>query len=201
MSIHKTTYLILFACFWLFPIWSQEDNYSNAYKDSEDEEVYLMPENDPSTEGQRFFVEELLDIAGYVPERIQVYQTLPNKARVFRVRFDSINGAFVFVRWDKKNKENYVDNKMIDPGVYYNLQVAREVMRRQTYQASFGVEDAAMQAPDQESVSGRELQDLREQYKLDQEERKLKESQQGASKRTPRMGRQRRLLKKKKKKN
>lgn len=201
MSIQKTTYLILFACFWLFPIWSQEDNYSNAYKDSEDEEVYLMPENDPSTEGQRFFVEELLDIAGYVPERIQVYQTLPNKARVFRVRFDSINGAFVFVRWDKKNKENYVDNKMIDPGVYYNLQVAREVMRRQTDQASFGVEDAAMQAPDQESVSGRELQDLREQYKLDQEERKLKESQQGASKRTPRMGRQRRLLKKKKKKN
>jgi hypothetical protein len=201
MSIQKTTYLILFACFWLFPIWSQEDNYSNAYKDSEDEEVYLMPENDPSTEGQRFFVEELLDIAGYVPERIQVYQTLPNKARVFRVRFDSINGAFVFVRWDKKNKENYVDNKMIDPGVYYNLKVAREVMRRQTDQASFGVEDAAMQAPDQESVSGRELQDLREQYKLDQEERKLKESQQGASKRTPRMGRQRRLLKKKKKKN
>lgn len=201
MSIQKTTYLILFACFWLFPIWSQEDNYSNAYKDSEDEEVYLMPENDPSTEGQRFFVEELLDIAGYVPERIQVYQTLPNKARVFRVRFDSINGAFVFVRWDKKNKENYVDNKMIDPGVYYNLQVAREVMRRQTDQASFGVEDAAMQAPDQESVSGGELQDLREQYKLDQEERKLKESQQEASKRTPRMGRQRRLLKKKKKKN
>ena len=50
-------------------------------------------------------------------------------------------------------------------------------------------------------VSGGELQDLREQYKLDQEERKLKESQQGASKRTPRMGRQRRLLKKKKKKN
>lgn len=201
MSIRKTTYLILFACFWLSPIWSQEDNYSNAYKDSEDEEVYLMPENDPSTEGQRFFVEELLDIAGYVPERIQVYQTLPNKARVFRVRFDSINGAFVFVRWDKKNKENYVDNKMIDPGIYYNLKVAREVMRRQTDQASFGVEDAAMQAPDQESVSGRELQDLREQYKLDQEERKLKESQQGASKRTPRMGRQRRLLKKKKKKN
>ena len=201
MSIQKTTYLILFACFWLSPICSQEDNYSNAYKDSEDEEVYLMPENDPSTEGQRFFVEELLDIAGYVPERIQVYQTLPNKARVFRVRFDSINGAFVFVRWDKKNKENYVDNKMIDPGVYYNLKVAREVMRRQTDQASFGVEDAAMQAPDQESVSGGELQDLREQYKLDQEERKLKESQQGASKRTPRMGRQRRLLKKKKKKN
>lgn len=201
MSIQKTTYLILFACFWLSPIWSQEDNYSNVYKDFEDEEVYLMPENDPSTEGQRFFVEELLDIAGYVPERIQVYQTLPNKARVFRVRFDSINGAFVFVRWDKKNKENYVDNKMIDPGVYYNLKVAREVMRRQTDQASFGVEDAAMQAPDQESVSGRELQDLREQYKLDQEERKLKESQQGASKRTPRMGRQRRLLKKKKKKN
>ena len=201
MSMHKIIYLFLVACFWLFPLWSQEDNYSNSYADSEDEEIYLMPENDPSTEGQRFFVEELLDIAGYVPERIQVYQTLPNKARVFRVRFDSINGAFVFVRWDKKNKENYIDNKMIDPGVYYNLKVAREVMRRQTDQASFGAEDAAMQAPDQESISGGELQDLREQYKLDQKERELKESEQQVSKRTPRMRRQRRLLKKKKKKN
>ena len=56
-----------------------------------------------------------------------------------------------------------------------------------------------MQAPDQESISGGELQDLREQYKLDQKERELKEIEQETSKRTPRMRRQRRLLKKKKK--
>ena len=85
------------------------------------EDEYLEPINDPSAEGQKFFVEDLLDIAGYVPEKIQIYQTLPNKARVFRVKLDSVNGGFVFIRWDKTKKENYVANKMIDPGVYYNL--------------------------------------------------------------------------------
>ena len=41
------------------------------------EDVYLEPINDPSAEGQRFFVEELLDIAGYVPRKsksIKLYQ-------------------------------------------------------------------------------------------------------------------------------
>ena len=89
------------------------------------------------------------------------------------LRFDSINGAFVFVRWDKKSKENYIANKMIDPGVYYNLKAARELMRKQTNKATFDVEDAALQAGDQEAISTTELQDLREQFKLDEEERKL----------------------------
>ena len=188
----KSVCFLLLSILFLNESWSQEDNYSDSY-----EEEYLMPENDPSLEGQRYFVEDLLDMAGYVPEKIEVYQTLPNKARVFRVRFDSINGAFVFVRWDKKSKENYIANKMIDPGVYYNLKAARELMRKQTNKATFDVEDAALQAGDQEAISTTELQDLREQFKLDEEERKLQEMEQQSVKRTPRLRRQRRLLKKK----
>ena len=65
---------------------------------------YIEPISDPSAQGQRFFVEDLLDIAGYVPEKIEIYQTLPNNARVFRIKLDSINGGFVFVRWDKVQK-------------------------------------------------------------------------------------------------
>ena len=188
----RLAFFLLISCLWSPLIWSQANDEYDTY---EEEEEYLYPENDPSSDGQRYFVEDLLDFAGYVPEKIQVYQTLSNNARVFRVRFDSINGAFIFVRWDKKNKENYVANKLIDPGVYYNLKVAREVMRKQTNKESFGVEEAAIQAADQEKIGAGELQDLREQYKLDEEERKLKETQQSA-KRTPRMRRQRRQLKK-----
>jgi len=188
----RLAFFLLLSCLWSPLIWSQANDEYDTY---EEEEEYLYPENDPSSDGQRYFVEDLLDFAGYVPEKIQVYQTLSNNARVFRVRFDSINGAFIFVRWDKKNKENYVANKLIDPGVYYNLKVAREVMRKQTNKASFGVEEAAIQAADQEKIGAGELQDLREQYKLDEEERKLKETEQNA-KRTPRMRRQRRQLKK-----
>ena len=154
-----------------------------AQDDSEltDEEYYqLYPEplNDPSSEGQRFFVEDLLDVAGYVPERIEIYQSLPNNARVFRVRFDSINGAFMFVRWDKKNKENVLANKLIDPGVYLNLKTAQEIMRKQTDQASFGVDDVALQASDQEQINSGELQEFREEYKLLEEEKKLKEMEE-----------------------
>ena len=110
--------------------------------------MYLELINDPSAEGQRFFVEELLDIAGYVLEKIQIYQTLPNKARVFRVKLDSVNGGFVFVRWNKTKKENYIANKMIDPGVYYNPTV-KEITRKQTDKANFTKDDMALQAPDQ----------------------------------------------------
>lgn len=59
------------------------------------------------------------------------------------------------------------------------------------------MEDAALQAGDQEAISTTELQDLREQFKLDEEERKLQEMEQQSVKRTPRLRRQRRLLKKK----
>ena len=90
--------LILF--FLLIPVFSIGQYY-------DDEEQYLDPINDPSALGQRAFVDELLWMAGYVPEKIEIYQTLPNNARVYRVKLDSVNGGFIFVRWDKKKKEHY----------------------------------------------------------------------------------------------
>lgn len=141
------------------------------------DDVYIEPINDPSADGQRFFVEDLLDLAGYVPENIQIYQTLPNKARVFRVKLDSVNGGFVFVRWDKTKKENYVANKMIDPGVYYNLKAAKEIMRKQTNKANFTVDDVSLQAPDQEQINSSDITELREEFELKNEEKKLLEEQ------------------------
>ena len=130
---------------------------------------------DNSSVGQTFFVEDLLKIAGYKAEKIQIYQTLPNNARVFRVKLDSISGGFIFVRWDKDKNENYVDNKLIDPGIYFNLNAAREIMRKQTEKANFGVDDAAIQAPDQEQIGSEQLNQFREEFKLKEEEKKSKE--------------------------
>ena len=161
------------------------------------EDQYLEPINDPSAEGQKFFVEDLLDIAGYVPEKIQIYQTLPNKARVFRVKLDSVNGGFVFVRWDKTKKENYVANKMIDPGVYYNLKAAKEIMRKQTNKANFTKDDVALQAPDQEQINRAELDEFRAEFDLENEERRLEKEENLAKQRSKRE----RKEKKKEKKN
>ena len=130
---------------------------------------------DSSSVGQTFFVEDLLKIAGYKAEKIQIYQTLPNNARVFRVKLDSVSGGFIFVRWDKDKNENYVDNKLIDPGIYFNLNAAREIMRKQTEKANFGVDDVAIQAPDQEQIGSEQLNQFREEFKLKEEEKKSKE--------------------------
>ncbi len=161
----RFTFLFSYLFFLLtfLPIFGQE--YSE----------YLVPLNDPSADGQRFFVSDLLDIAGYVPEKIQIYQTLPNQARVFRVKLDSVNGGFVFVRWDKSKKENYVANKMIDPGVYYNLKAAKEIMRKQTDKANFNTDDVALQAPDQDQINSSDLDELRSEFDLKNEEKKLLE--------------------------
>jgi hypothetical protein len=146
-------------------------NYTNAQSYSE-EEQYLEPINDPSAEGQRFFVEDLLWMAGYVPQKIEIYQTLPNNARVYRVKLDSINGGFVFIRWDKNKKEHYVANKLIDPGLYYNLKAAKVIMRKQTNKASFGVDEISIQAPDQDKITTADIQELRDEFKLKEEEKK-----------------------------
>lgn len=126
--------------------------------------------DDPSVETQYAFVQELLYVAGYTPEEIQIYQTLPNYAHVYRVKLDSVNGGFMFVRWDKKKKEHFLANKMIDPGFYYNLKAAREVMRKQTNKANFSVEDISLQAADQEEITGSDITELREEYDLKKEE-------------------------------
>jgi|TARA_B100001094_G_C18109451_1_gene760313 hypothetical protein len=162
---------VLFFIFLL----AQTNLFGQAFEDE-----YLEPINDPSAEGQRFFVEELLDIAGYVPEKIQIYQTLPNQSRVFRVKLDSVNGGFVFVRWDKSKKENYVANKMIDPGVYYNLKAAKEIMRKQTNKANFTVDDVALQAPDQEQINSDDLDELRAEFELKNEEKRLEKDEASA---------------------
>lgn len=153
---------------------------------------YLEPINDPSADGQRFFVQDLLDIAGYVPEKIHIYQTLPNKSRVFRVKLDSVNGGFVFVRWDKTKKENYVANKMIDPGVYYNLKAAKEIMRKQTNKANFTVDDVALQAPDQEQINSADLDELRAEFDLKNEEKRLKQEEASDKQRSRRERREKR---------
>ena len=157
---------------------------------------YIEPISDPSAQGQRFFVEDLLDIAGYVPEKIDIYQTLPNSARVFRIKLDSINGGFVFVRWDKAKKENYVANKMIDPGVYYNLKAAKEIMRKQTDKATFSKEDVALQAPDQEQINSTELKEMRAEFDLKNEEKRLEEEKELAKQNSKRERKQRRKEKK-----
>ena len=138
---------------------------------------YFNPLNDPTVEGQTTFVEELMDIAGYKPEKIEIYQTLPNRAKVFRVKLDSVNGGFVFIRWDNEKKENYVANKMIDPGVYFNLKAAKEIMRKQTDKAYFNVEDVLPQAPDQEQINIGELNQFREEFELKEEEKRLEEEE------------------------
>jgi hypothetical protein len=71
-----------------------------------------------------------------------------------------------------------VANKLIDPGLYYNLKAAKEIMRKQTDKDFFGVEDGALQAPDQEKISTEDLKGLRGIYEEKQEERKLKKQEQ-----------------------
>ena len=69
---------------------------------AQDETLIEGNYNDPSLVTQTAFVQELLYVAGYVPEKIEVYQSLPNYSHVFRVKLDSVTGGFVFVRWDKQ---------------------------------------------------------------------------------------------------
>ena len=49
------------------------------------EGIFGIGYNDPSLVTQTAFVQELLYVAGYVPEKIEVYQSLPNYSHVFRV--------------------------------------------------------------------------------------------------------------------
>jgi hypothetical protein len=119
---------------------------------------------DPSLDTQYAFVQELLYVAGYVPEKIKVYQTLPNHAHVYRVTLDSVTGGFLFVRWNKEEKKHYVANKMIDAGMYYNLKAAEEILRRQTAKATFSSEDISIQAGDQFKISSEDINGLRGAY-------------------------------------
>lgn len=151
----KTLYINLFFLILTFKAFSQE-----AESLIENYELY----SDSSLETQYSFVQELLYVAGYVPEKITVYQTLPNNAHVYRVTLDSVNGGFLFVRWNKKDKKHYVANKMIDAGMYYNLKAAEEIMRKQTENASFSADDISIQAGDQFKISGKDINGLRSEF-------------------------------------
>jgi hypothetical protein len=131
---------------------------------------------DPSSATQFAFVQELLYIAGYVPEQIDIYQTLPNYAHVYRVKLDSVNGGFIFVRWNKKEQRHVVANKMIDPGMYYNLNAAQEILRMQTDKATFSTEDISLQASDQFKLSGQDINGLRKAYEEKLEAKKMSQA-------------------------
>ena len=151
-------------------LYSQDGNDSkNEYYDDEFYSLY-----DYSLEGQKMFVEDLLDTAGYIINSIETYQTMPNNSRIFRVDLENSEDGFIFIRWDKKKKENYVDNKLIDSEIYYNLNAAKEIKRKQTDKESFGIEDIAIQASDQEEITKEEIIILREEYKKMKEEREEK---------------------------
>ena len=62
---------------------------------------------------------------------------------------------------------------MIDPGVYFNLKAAKEIMRNQTNEANFTVDDVALQAPDQDQINSDDLQELRAEFDLKNEEKRL----------------------------
>tara|TARA_B110000263_G_C15239219_1_gene478546 strand:+ start:531 stop:1031 length:501 start_codon:yes stop_codon:yes gene_type:complete len=157
--------------FFLIPIYLITQNA--IYSQNDEEYEVLNPINDYSLEGQIQYISELLDSSGYVINSIIVYQTLPNNARVFQIDLDENNGGFVFIRWDKKKKENYVANKLIDPEIYYNLKSAQEIRRNQTEKKSFGIKDVAIQASDQEKITKNDLEMLREEYTKQQEEIEL----------------------------
>ena len=154
--------------------------FSQDINDSDEEyyndEFYSL--YDYSLEGQKMFVEDLLDTAGYIIKSIETYQTLPNNSRIFRVDLENSDGGFIFIRWDKKKKENYVDNKLIDSEIYYNLNAAKEIKRKQTDKESFGIEDIAIQASDQEKITTEEITLLRQEYKEMIEEREEQEKKE-----------------------
>ena len=90
------------------------------------------------------------------------------------------------MRWDKVKKENFIANKMIDPGVYYNLNAAKEIMRKQTNKANFTVDDVALQAPDQEQINSDDLDELRAEFELKNEEKRLEQEEASAKQRSRR---------------
>ena len=154
---------------------AQDDSYYEDESEDYEEFEYLSPLNDKTLEGQKNFVKELLDLSGYILKSIEVYQTLPNNAKVFRIKLKANEGGgFVFVRWDKKKKENFIANKLIDSRFYYNLKASKEIMRKQTELKSFGTNDIALQAEDQEKLNKRKIEQLRQEFDLKEKEKEVK---------------------------
>ncbi len=150
-----------------------QGDYNDDDTNDSQELAHINPLNDKNLIGQTNFVKELLTLSGYIIKKIEVYQTLPNHAKVFQVKLEPNIGAFIFVRWSKEKKENFIANKLIDSEIYYNLNASKEIMRKQTEQDSFGVEDIALQAPDQEELSVEEVEKFRQEFQLQEKEKEL----------------------------
>ena len=176
MVLNKFYFIQIILFLFVFNInIAQDDSYFEDESEDYEEFEYLSPLNDKTLEGQKIFVKELLDLSGYILKSIEVYQTLPNNAKVFRVKLEANEGGgFVFVRWDKKKKENFIANKLIDSRFYYNLKASKEIMRKQTELKSFGTNDIALQAEDQEKLNKREIEQLRQEFDLKEKEKEVK---------------------------
>jgi len=152
----KKHYLFILILTCIFKI-----SFSQEYEEDEkyEEDYYSYFLNDNTKEGQIAYVEDLLAAAGYVIIDISVYQTLPNNARVFKViANDSLDRGFIFIRWDKKKQENFVANKMIDPGVYYNLKTAEKILRVQTTKTYFTPDEALIQPMDRPILTRKDIE-------------------------------------------
>ena len=75
---------------------------------------------------------------------------------------------------------------MIDPGVYFNLKAAKEIMRKQTDKANFSADDVALQAPDQEPINSADLDELRAKFDLKNEEKRLEQEEDAAKQKSRR---------------
>jgi len=93
----------------LFLFWGGVVLAQSTDQNAEKEIVYQDPINDNTIIGQKDFVYGLMSLAGYTVDEIIVYQNLPNHAKIFRVIYnEESQSGFIFIRWDKKKKENYV---------------------------------------------------------------------------------------------
>lgn len=171
----SSRFLLICFCVICIQIGYSNDSFDTYHNNAKNSNVFVYTNSlkDKSLQGQIDFITELLTLSNYIIKKIDVYQTLSNYAKVFHVKLEPNIGVFIFVRWDKKKKENFIANKLIDPGVYYSLKVAKEIMRKQTDQRSFGVEDIALQAPDQEKINVEEIRKFRQEFELHEKEKQL----------------------------
>ena len=110
MVLNKFYFIQIILFLFVFNInIAQDDSYFEDESEDYEEFEYLSPLNDKTLQGQKIFVKELLVLSGYILKSIDVYQTLPNNSTVFSITLEANEGAgFVFVRGDKKKKENFI---------------------------------------------------------------------------------------------
>ncbi|MGB2165309.1 MAG: hypothetical protein ACPHYH_05635, partial [Flavobacteriaceae bacterium] len=71
-----------------------------------------------------------------------------------------------------------------------------EIMRKQTDKANFAVDDVALQAPDQEQINSEDLKELRAEFDLKNEEKRLEQEEASAKQNSRRERKEKRKEKK-----